>query len=222
MRRRRRLRRFVVLVLAVVLVVYLAWLIGASRTFGVRQIQVDGIALVSADDVIAASGISIGEPLVKVSQSGVNVNITGNILEVQSVKVSKYLSGTVVLHVTERTAIYQVAVGDSFGMVSADGTVFHLGDMTNGLLTCQVAVGDSDLLADIATVVLALPADLIPHVEFMTASSQDSISLQLDASRQVIWGSAAQSDLKAQVLTALLSVPGHVYDISAPASPSVK
>jgi len=222
MRRRRRLRRFVVLVLAVVLLAYLAWLVGASRTFGVRQIEVEGISLVSSDDVIAAAGITIGEPLVRVSQSAVNANVTGNILEVASVKVSRYLSGAVVLHVTERTAVYQVAVGDMFGMVSSDGTVFHLGAKVDGLMTCQVVIGNPELLEDIATVVLALPTDLVLHVQYVAAATEDSIRLQLDAGREVIWGSAEQSDLKATVLTALLAVPGHVYDVSAPASPSVK
>jgi len=222
MRRRSRIRRSIILVLAVCLVAYLAWLVCFSRAFGVRDIQVDGISLVTADDVVAASGVTIGEPLVQVSQSKINTNLTGNMLEIASVKVTKHLSGTLELHVTERTAIYQVAVGDQFGLVSADGTVFHLGAMAPSLLTCQVSVGDSQLLAGVATVVLALPNPLVPHVSYVTASSQDSISLQLDGDRQVIWGSAEQSDLKAQVLSKLLSVQGHVYDVSAPASPSVK
>ena len=35
----------------------------------------------------------------------------------------------------------------------------------------------------------------------------------------VIWGSDAQSDLKAQVLVTLLAQPGHTYDVSVPGQP---
>jgi len=221
-RRRRRTRRTVFVVLVGCLIGWLVWLIGFSSVLGVRQIDVDGVALVSADDVIRAAGLATGQPMIRVSPATLADSITETLPEVLSVTVDRQWPGTVALHVTERIAVFQVAVGDQFGMVSADGTVFHFGDMKPHLLVARVMVGDPALLSEVAAVVVSLPAELTPHVLHVSAATRDSVTVQLDESRLVVWGSASQGALKAEVLLALLSVPGSVYDVSAPTSPAVR
>jgi cell division protein FtsQ len=47
----------------------------------------------------------------------------------------------------------------------------------------------------------------------------DRISLVLSRGAVVIWGSDAQSGLKAEVLTQLLHQPAQTYDVSVPGQP---
>jgi cell division protein FtsQ len=54
------------------------------------------------------------------------------------------------------------------------------------------------------------------------AASRDTIVIALDQNTQIIWGSAEESELKAQVIVALLQVEGSVYDVSAPGFPTVR
>jgi len=169
---RRRARRSVVVVLAVCLIGSLSWLIGFSPVLGVRQIDVDGVDIVSVDAVLQAAALSTGMPMIRVSPAAVADDITAALPEVLSVAVERHWPGTVALRVTERTAVFQVAVGDQFGMVSADGAVFRIGDMTPSLLVGRVMVGDPALLADVATVVVGLPAELTPHILHVSAMTR--------------------------------------------------
>ena len=78
------------------------------------------------------------------------------------------------------------------------------------------------LLADVATVATAFPPELRPEVVSISAEAVDRIALALDGGRTVVWGSADQSDVKAEVIAALLAVEAKVYDVSAPGHPTTK
>jgi len=220
--RHRRVWPKVVPVLIVLAVAGAVWLVFFSGYLAVRQLTVDGVALTTEDDVISAAGISLGTPLVTVRQSDVNQRVTQAIPEVESITLSRHWSGDVVIHVIEREAVFKVAKGGQYEWVSDDGAVFHTSADAPPVPLVTVSKDDSNLLADVATVVLALPPELMDKVKSLDAQSRDSITIQLDGNREVIWGGAAQSGLKAQVLTVLLAQPGHVYDVSAPTSPAVR
>ena len=54
------------------------------------------------------------------------------------------------------------------------------------------------------------------------APSVASITLTLLDGRVVVWGGTDRTAEKAQKLAALLTQPGHVYDVSSPDLPTVK
>ena len=56
----------------------------------------------------------------------------------------------------------------------------------------------------------------------VTASSEDSITLQLTNASEVRWGSAAASGEKAAVLRALLAHKASYYDVSVPSQPATE
>jgi cell division protein FtsQ len=68
----------------------------------------------------------------------------------------------------------------------------------------------------------ALPAKVKRRVATIQARTPDGIRLQLTDGDTVVWGSAADSPLKAEVLTALLKQPATTYDVSAPHYPAVR
>jgi len=142
--------------------------------------------------------------------------------EVGSVIVTRHWPGTLTIRVTERSIVFQVVDAGGYGWVSADGTVFHVSPDPQPVPTATTGVEGQKMLAAIATVVVALPTDLVSHVASVFAPTADSITLQLDDGRQIMWGSAERSDLKAQVVVPLLTVPGTVYDVSAPSNPAVR
>jgi len=212
----------VVAVLVVVLIAWAAWLVEFSQMFGVRQIDVRGVSLVTEGDVVAAAGVAIGQPMVRINGQSISDAVTAALPEVKSVDVRRQWPGTLVLQITERVAVYQLVADGMYYLVSDDGVAFHQAAMDQTLLVASVVTQSQPLLADIATVVTSLPPELAAHVRDVQAQSRESITLQLDDDRQVVWGSAEQSDLKAQVIMPLLTVPGTVYDVSAPASPAVR
>ena len=81
---------------------------------------------------------------------------------------------------------------------------------------------DQRLLRDVATVVHWIPSDVVPDVVGLGATAVDHITLQLTDDREVVWGSAEQSELKSEVLGTLLQVEASVYDVSAPTYPTTR
>ena len=56
----------------------------------------------------------------------------------------------------------------------------------------------------------------------MEVASVDEIELVLANGRRVLWGSAEDSDQKAEVLAVLLKRPGQQIDVSVPGRPTTK
>ena len=71
-----------------------------------------------------------------------------------------------------------------------------------------------------------MPADLRDRVGDMSASTEDSVTFTLRKGPRVEWGSAENSNLKAQVLAVLLESKqasnAAVIDVSAPTLPITK
>lgn len=223
MAKRARGRRILVAGFVAVLVGLLVWVIGYSPVLSVRQVRVDGTDIVPIADVITAAAVPMGQPLAQIDCNEVAARVTAALPGVASASVSRHWPSTLVIHVTERVIVYQIAVGGGYDWVSKDGVVFHSSSQKQDVLVASVGISDQTLLADVATVVAAIPDSLMPQVQGISASSRDSIKLALDGGRQVVWGSAEQSDLKAEVIVVLLAnVPGKVYDISAPSNPAVR
>jgi len=220
--RRRRVRRGLLAALIVLVAAGLVWLVGFSTVLGVNRVQVVGTCLVSADQVTAAAQVVSGTPLPRVNGNAIATRVKAAIPEVASVSVARHWPSTLIIRVTERVLVYQVLLGGDFQWVDATGTVFHTSPDAQPAPVATLDTTDQQLMSDVATVVTALSADLKPHVQSITAATQDSITLSLDDGRDIIWGSADQSDLKAQVIDPLLKFPGTVYDVSAPANPAVR
>lgn len=79
-----------------------------------------------------------------------------------------------------------------------------------------------EAIGEAAQVAAALPAGLLAKVDFVEVATIDQISLKLRNGRTVIWGSAADSDEKADVLVVLLKRPGTQLDVSVPARPTTR
>ena len=69
----------------------------------------------------------------------------------------------------------------------------------------------------------ALPQELSLIVDHVQVTTVDQISLVLKDGRTVIWGSAEESDTKAEVLAILLAtVQAQTYDVSVPSKPTTR
>ena len=68
----------------------------------------------------------------------------------------------------------------------------------------------------------ALRPEVIAQVSRAAAPSVASITPTLNDGRIVVWGTTDRTDEKADKLAALLTRPGHVYDVSSPDLPTVK
>jgi len=206
------------LLLLVVALVYAGWF---SPWLTAQRVEVHGTSLLTPDEVVQAAEVKMGVPLLSQDLAAVRGRVAA-LPEVRDVTVGTQFPETVVIDVTERVVVYQRARDDGVDWVDSDGVVFRHTDDPTGVIQVETDTDDQRLLADVATVVLALPDDVSGKVRSFQADAVDQIEFHISGGRTVVWGSADESDLKAQVLTALLTVDASVYDVSAPLHPTTK
>ncbi len=207
-------------VLAAALIVgYLAFL---SPVFAARQVVVTGTDLLDADDVRAAAAVRLEVPLARQDMAGIAARVQA-LPAVREATVSVALPDAVEIAVTEREVAFQRPSGDEVEWIDDEGVVFHRSKKpSKGVIQVDAPRADERLLRDIAVVAGALPKGIRKEVKQLSAQGVDQIILSLSDGRFVAWGDASESELKAEVLVALLTTDARVYDVSAPRTPTTR
>lgn len=218
------LRYVLAFVVVVALVGTSIWLVFFSSTLQVKKIEVVGNELLSDGRVREVADIPLGEQLALVDLARADRRV-GSLAEVRSVDVTRTWPDGVRISVVERTAVAVVELGGRLRGLDADGVVFReYKAAPKGMPRVRAGAGaGTDALKEAATVVAALPDDLVTRVDHVEVATVDQITLVMRDQRQVLWGSAEQSELKAEVIDALLAAQkGSVYDVSVPGNPTVR
>jgi len=219
--RRRRWLLAGIAALGVALLATAAWLVLGSDVLGVRTVAVSGNTITNTDDVRRLAELPTGTPLARVDLEGVATRVAG-LPAVKTVKVAREWPNTVTVQITERSPLFAIETPGGYWIADDQGVVFKSSADADGLMVASVSNGDPRLIRDLGTVLSALPAGLRSRVDKVGADTVDSIVLYLPGGNRIVWGSADQSPLKAQVVVPLLKQQGTVYDVSAPSNPTVR
>ena len=223
-RRWMRWKYVVVSVLLVAVVVTAGWLVFFSATLAVSKVDVAGNQLLSDQKVLRIAAVPEGEQLAFVDLDDAARRVA-TLSEVKAVDVTRAWPDGVLITVTERTAIAVVDIAGKIRGLDAEGIVFRdYKSAPPGLPRVRPTTSaGTDALKEAAGVVAALPDDLAARVDHVEVQTIDQITLVLRDGRQVLWGSADESELKATVLVTLLqNQEAKVYDVSVPGSPVTK
>lgn len=213
-RRRRRLRALLV-GLGVIAAGAIAWILFFSSILAVSSVRVVGAEGAQADQVLAAAGVPIGTPMVRLDTSAAQAGVVG-LPWVAGVEVRRGWPNEVVLAVTVRQPI--AALAGTTSAVDAGGAVFDaVGPLPKELPTVWAdGVGLQTAMGVLST----LPADIAAKVVSISATTRDNVVLSLKAGAVVRWGSVEQPQFKAEVLRALLRHNRDIYDVTAPELPT--
>ncbi len=221
---RRPHRSTVVLLVAVLLLAVGTWVAYFSPLLVVREVAVAGQRSVKADEVIAVAAVPMGTPLARQDVQEIAQRAT-LIPAVQAASVTRQWPSTVLVTVTERQAVFAVRQGSGFLLVDAAGVAFdRVASPPPGSVKAEADPANQPLLRDVGTLTAALPESLVREIALLTAIGPERISLKLRTGVTVNWGSAADSPLKAQIVTALLKdgKPRATIDVSSPNNPAVR
>lgn len=224
--RRQWLRRWLVWryviasVLLVALVAGAGWLVFISSVLTVKHVDVQGTSYLSKRQILAAAQVPAGAHLAELDLTAIRSRV-GALAPVRHVDVSRHWPDGVLIKVTERTPVAVVQVGGTFHAMDADGVLFRSYPHPPVGTPRVVSTTDtgSAALAEAARVIASLPAALAARVDHVQVRGLDEISLAMRSGATVIWGSDAQSALKAEVLARLLPHPAGTYDVSVPGQP---
>jgi len=199
--RRRRWRKLAASVLIVGVAGACLWFVSRSPLFDIDQISVVGISRIQIDEVLATSGLTVGDPLI-----GVDTGAVARRLEqqpwVRTAKVGRDINGVASITIVERIAI--AWIDDGFGgrtLVDAAGVELGPVAPEDASLPQVVGLGEGSL---------ELASILPPGVRSRTTlveQADDVLRLHLRPQGTVEFGPA--TDLSAKVAS-LVTVMGQV------------
>jgi cell division protein FtsQ len=214
-------RYVVAIVLLVGLVSGGVYAVYFSTWLSVQGVEVSGTRILSEGVVRDAARAPEGDPLATVDLAAIRARVE-SLAAVRSADVTRQWPDRVRVEVVERVAVAVVEIAGQVRGMDSEGILFrdYRSVPADLPLVKAGADADSETLREAATVVAALPADLAANVVRLEVDTVDEIRLVLRDERVVVWGSADDSALKAEVLGGLLQQPGKTYDVSVPARPT--
>jgi cell division protein FtsQ len=219
----RRARTLVIALLLAALVAGAVWVVFFSSYVTARGVEVTGNQTLGAGQVERAADVPTGTPLARVDLDAIQARVEA-LASVRRVEVTRSWPHTVHVAVTERTPVAVINLGEGLRALDSEGVLFNR-YATRPKALPLVRTDPStpqEALVEGARVIDALPAHVARRVDTVEVASVDEIQLILSNGRRVFWGSAEQSDQKAEVLAVLLKRPGQQIDVSVPGRPTTR
>ena len=217
------LRLLVWLIILTVVSVALGLVLYFTPVMSARSIVVVGTGAVTREQVLDAAQVRLETPLLQIDTDAVADRVAG-IRAVASARVQREYPSTLRITIAERIPLVVKDFPDGPHLFDRDGVDFATAPPPPGLPYLDVDnPGPTDPPTKAALEVLtALRPEVVAQVGRIAAPSVASITLTLADGRTVVWGTTDRTDEKADKLTALLTQPGRVYDVSSPDLPTVK
>ena len=219
--RRRRGRVIALLLIGAVLLGSAAWLVYFSEFLVVRRVAVAGERQLRPEQVVAAAQVPMGTPLALQDVDAIARRAT-TLPAVRAASVSRSWPDTITVTVTERRPVLAVRQVAGFALVDNEGVAYaESATVPAGVMLAEVNPYDRLLLEQVGTVASALSGNLDRKVTALAATNTEQIRLKLKSGVTVNWGSAADSELKADIVAALLkSRRSATIDVSSPHNPA--
>lgn len=227
-------RRWAIAGISVAGVAVCVWAAFWSPLLAVRHVRVVGGEHTSARDIAEAASLSTDDNLLLVSTTEI-AERTESLPWVMDAQVDRKLPGTIVVHVEERRPAMVLSLGtggwtvDRAGHVLGRSGTSHELPILSGFDPGPVRPGTRLTLPQARAALKVwrtLPRGLASRVVAVFAPTATRISLTLDTSTTVRYGSASATTAKNAVLKALLarhgqgSAPAYI-DVRVPESPAV-
>lgn len=195
------------------------WVVAGSSVLAATKVTVKGADRLTKDEVLAAAAVPLGTPLVRVDTAAVAERVAG-LPPVAEVSVTRVWPNTIQILISEREPRLAIPAGGGYLVADAKGVVFDAVASAGSLVVVEADPQDQAVLVDVGQVFSALSPDTAAQVQRLAAPSPDGIELRLNDGIRVIWGSAEQSELKSEVLDAMLPLGGTEFNVSAPGFPT--
>ncbi|MER6988600.1 FtsQ-type POTRA domain-containing protein [Saccharopolyspora hirsuta] len=209
------------LVLAAVTV--LALVLYFTPLLGVRSVEVVGNTSLDHDEVVRASGIETGTPMLQVDAAEIRDRLQA-VPKIAAAEVVLSWPSAVQVRVTERVPAAFLVARNGIELVDATGMPFQTvpeppADLPE-LKVREASQTDPATRAGML-VLTSVPQPVRAEITAVLAENPNDIRLLLKGDRQIEWGSQEEAEKKAAILPALLTRPGKVFDVTTPALPTV-
>ena len=221
---RRKAFAVVAIVLILALVAGSLWIIYFWTLSATKRVNVAGTHQLTPTQVSFAVQIRMGVPLARQNLDEIAQRAM-TLSAIESATARRHWPNTITVTIVERRPVFGIHQPDGYLLVDKSGVAYQTQQsLPPDVVLANVDASNAPLLGEVAGVAAALPDKLRRRVDLIAASSRDNVVLILATGRRVTWGSATDSELKAQVVTALLKRKPKLssIDVSSPHNPAVK
>ncbi len=194
------------------------WIIFVSPVFGIKNVEISGVGLLSEAEVREAAAVPLGQPLTRVNTGEVHDRVA-KLAAAESVEVTRGWPSTLHVKVTERVPVAVVKQETVFLVFDRFGVQFIAAPAAPSG-TVEVALPQNmppeKAMRDALKVIESLTQQLRDQLIRLVVNGPAGIQLLLQKDRMVTWGDAEESELKSKVATALLTQKGKRIDVSVP------
>lgn len=224
--RGRRVRRWLVALLLVLVLGALAWLVGFSSALEVRAVEVSGADPADRATVKELAAQETGTPLARVDGDAVAARITDEVPGARRAEVDRSWPHTLKVNVTSREPALAVVEDEgSYRLLDIEGTAIRTVDSAPKGVPTVTAEDGADVsghgVRAAQGMLKALPADLREKVADVSVDGADQVSFRIGSTR-IVWGDASSPEVKVRVIPVLLEKKPGLIDVTAPNSPVTK
>jgi cell division protein FtsQ len=213
MDRRRRRRRILAAALLVVSAAVGLWMLAHSQLVAIGAVDVEGSTNLDASEVVEASGIAVGDPLVRLNTAAAVDSLESNPWVAEASVRRSWIDRRVVVQVTERVPVAAVATaaGDGMALVDSSGQVLAVVADPAGLpvVTGVVPGAPGERLDPVDRGVIAaagaIPPGLATRVDAVTPGVNGRIELVLDDGAVVLFGGVEDLGTKIRTIQTVLA-----------------
>jgi cell division protein FtsQ len=209
-------------VAAVALVAGVAWALLGSSLLVVRSVRTTGARDIPRARVLAAAGIKLGTPLIRIDSSIIAKRVE-RITRVQVARVTRSWPDAVVIWTKQRTAVFAVADHGGYDRMDQFGVLLgHTATPSARLVIWRSASGPatglrgSQAVRAAGRIVLGLPHWLRGRVAAAKATGPADVTLTLHDGATIRWGGPGRAAAKAREMSVLLRTDAKYYDVSDP------
>jgi cell division protein FtsQ len=225
----RRVRRWLLGILAIGAVAGAIWLIWFSTALVATDVQVEGMTTLRADTIREQADVPLGVQLARLDTVAIETHVA-RMERIDKVDVRRHWPNAVLIRVKERVPVGWVISDGAIRYVDRNGVDFRtVSSEPENLVEFRIDTVDPltrqqalEAVARVITFLRSKARDLYTQIEYVSAATQDSVHLRLTEKRTVVWGSGEHNEEKAAVLRPLLKVDAEHYDVSAPELPTTK
>ena len=122
--------------------IFATWLVWFSSVFAATEVRINGLSLLTEQQVTDAAAVELGGPLATQDVDAIRGRVAA-LAPVAEVRVERHFPHTIEIMITERTLAYVWLDEGVARWVDANGVVFHEGGETaQGIVTANIAAPD--------------------------------------------------------------------------------
>lgn len=209
-------------VLALLLAVAGAVVVYTVPVFSVDHVEVTGNQRIADEDIRAAAQVPEGENLLRVDTVAAASGVVADPW-IDRATVHRSLPSTLVIDVTERTAVAWIDTPEGTTLIDASGTPFiREQPPAEAIHVTGSAIDDDAVLEGAVDIAGSLTDELRTRIESLDADDPYTYTLLLDDGRRVFWGESADNENKALALETVVQREGGEWDISNPSLVTVR